>query len=195
MSARITSEQLEKLQIVSPDRRWVKPRISKQEAIERAKLEEIQAVIKKRQDQSKLIQKPDGGGNKIGNSAKNQQDRGDQTSVRSTMGPKEIRIDLKPMSVNTAWKGKRFKSEEYDVYSQAVMALLPKFEMPAKPYRISYEFGFSTRNADIDNGIKPLQDILCKKYGFNDRDIYFMEIRKVIVKKGLEYIKFRIESP
>jgi Holliday junction resolvase RusA-like endonuclease len=47
---------------------------------------------------------------------------------------------------------------------------------------------------DWDNPIKPLQDVLCKKYGFDDRDIYEGVVRKVVVKKGEEFLKVKLES-
>ena len=33
-----------------------------------------------------------------------------------------------------------------------------------------------------------------KKYGFNDKEIYKLEVEKKIVKKGQEYFKVRIEE-
>lgn len=97
------------------------------------------------------------------------------------------------MSVNDAWKGRRYKTEEYKLYESAMLWLLPKTTLPEPPYRIYYEFGFSNSQSDYDNPTKPTQDILQKKYGFNDNEIYEATIRKVIVKKGKEYVKVRIE--
>lgn len=105
----------------------------------------------------------------------------------------EIRIGIKPLSVNDAWQGKRFKSPAYKKYEKLMLLMLPARKLPEPPYRIDYEFGFSTRLADYDNPCKPLGDILQKKYGFNDNEIYEAHIRKVIVKKGEEYIRVRIE--
>lgn len=42
--------------------------------------------------------------------------------------------------------------------------------------------------------MKPIQDILQKKYGFNDKDVMKAEVTKVIVPKGQEYFKFKIEN-
>lgn len=39
-----------------------------------------------------------------------------------------------------------------------------------------------------------LVDILQKKYGFNDRDIYELHIKKTIVPKGNEYIQINFVS-
>ncbi len=101
-------------------------------------------------------------------------------------------IKIKPLSVNEAWKGQRFKTDKYKQYDRNLMFILPKIIIPNPPFCIEYEFGFSSSNADIDNPVKPLQDILQKKYKFNDRDIYKIVVIKKLVKKGQEYIKFKI---
>ena len=105
----------------------------------------------------------------------------------------ELHIPMKPMSVNRAWKGQRFKSDEYDAYEREMLVRLPAGRLPEPPYRISYEFGFSRRDSDIDNPVKPTQDILQKKYRFDDKEIYEAHLKKVIVKKGCEYVRVRIE--
>lgn len=104
----------------------------------------------------------------------------------------DIKINIKPLSVNRAWQGKRFKTSEYENYEKLMLCLLPAGQLPEPPYRIYYEFGFSNTQSDYDNPCKPLGDILQKKYKFNDKDIYEAYIRKRIVKKGEEYIRIRI---
>ena len=105
----------------------------------------------------------------------------------------ELHINMKPMSVNRAWQGKRFKSDEYEAYEMEMLLRLPPGKLPNPPYSVSYEFGFSNPLADFDNPCKPLGDILQKKYGFNDKEIYEAHIRKVLVKKGCEYVRVKIE--
>ena len=100
---------------------------------------------------------------------------------------------MKPLSVNDAWKGKRYKSDEYKAYEMEMLLRLPPGRLPPPPYRVYYEFGFSNTLADFDNPCKPLGDILQKKYGFNDNQIYEAHIVKKIVKRGKEYIKVNIE--
>lgn len=105
-----------------------------------------------------------------------------------------IKIDIKPLSVNDAWRGQRFKTPEYKKYESDLLFLLPKFILPATPLKIYYEFGFSNRASDIDNPVKCLNDILQKKYYFDDKEVFEMHVKKVIVKKGKEYFAFKIES-
>lgn len=104
-----------------------------------------------------------------------------------------IKINIKPMSVNKAWQGRRFKTPAYKKYERDVLMMLPKITIPSGKLIVTYEFGFSNKLADIDNPNKQLGDILAKKYGFNDRDIYEMHTYKKIVPIGQEYISFRIE--
>lgn len=106
----------------------------------------------------------------------------------------EIIINEKPLSVNKVWQGKRFKTKEYKAYEELLLYILPKGKVPAGKLRIDYVFGFSNSASDIDNPVKPITDILSKKYGFNDKMIYESRQKKVIVKKGQEYIKVRIKS-
>ncbi len=98
-----------------------------------------------------------------------------------------ITLFTKPLSVNEAWQGKRFKTIKYNRYERALLALLPS-EKPPQFNVIHLEFGLSNVLSDIDNPVKPLLDILQKKYRFNDRDIYELHIKKTIVPKGSEYI-------
>ncbi|RKS00447.1 hypothetical protein [Flavobacterium sp. 102] len=105
-----------------------------------------------------------------------------------------IKIEIKPLSVNDAWKGKRFKTPEYAIYENALLFMLPKLKMPEPPFLITLEFGFSSEASDWDNPVKPFQDILSKKYGFNDKHIKKGIVSKEKVEKGKEYVKFKIES-
>lgn len=105
----------------------------------------------------------------------------------------DIALDIKPLSVNKAWQGKRFKTGDYEAYEKLMLLSLPAMRIPDPPYRIYYEFGMSNKLADWDNPVKPTQDCLQKKYKFNDNEIYEAHVRKRVVKKGKEYIKIRIE--
>ena len=98
------------------------------------------------------------------------------------------------MSINVAFQGRRFKTPQYKNYEKAVIMLLPKIKIPDPPFSVYYEFGFSNQLSDIDNPVKPLQDILQKKYGFNDRDIMEMHVVKRMVKKVSEYFAFEIKQ-
>lgn len=103
-------------------------------------------------------------------------------------------LNIKPLSVNEAFQGKRFKTDKYNDFIQKMHFLLPKeIEISDKKnIKIAIEFGFSSKASDIDNCCKSFLDCLVKKYKFDDRNIYEMHVFKSIVKKGEEYIKFKI---
>lgn len=102
------------------------------------------------------------------------------------------KLDIKPLSVNDAWQGKRFKTPKYNQYQKDLFKILPKITIPDQPYILNYEFGFSNKCSDIDNPVKQFQDTICKFYNISDAHIYRVIIDKKIVKKGCEYIKFEI---
>lgn len=106
-----------------------------------------------------------------------------------------FKILLKPMSANQAWQGRRRRSKLYRQFARDLALLLPKnCDIPEGRVVAYYEFGFSNCGSDWDNPIKQIQDIISKKYGFNDNRIYRGIVDKVITPKGQEYIKFRFES-
>ena len=104
------------------------------------------------------------------------------------------KINITPLSVNKAWRGKRFKTPLYKKYEEAVLLMLPKKDVGFPYYKLTIEFGFSSPLADIDNPLKPIIDIIQKKYNINDKDIVSLNVSKKIVKKRQEYINISIES-
>ena len=105
------------------------------------------------------------------------------------------RINIKPLSVNDAWKGRRFKTDDYKVYEKSVLLLLPKkIVIPGGKIALKLTWGLSSKSGDIDNPIKCFVDCLQKKYGFNDNRIYEMNIKKVDVAKGDEFIEFSLSD-
>lgn len=102
------------------------------------------------------------------------------------------KILVKPMSVNTAYTGRRFKTAKYREYCKDVRSKLLNVTLKPGKYHVSYEFGISERS-DGDNPVKPFQDILSEKFGFNDKNIMEWSIKKVVVSKGEEYIRYSIE--
>ena len=104
-------------------------------------------------------------------------------------------IQIKPLSVNEAWQGKRFKTKKYKAFEKEMLLRLPKLKLEfEKPLSVEITFGFSNVLSDIDNPVKPLLDCLQKKYGFNDREVYELNVKKQIVKQGKEFIHFKINE-
>jgi len=103
-------------------------------------------------------------------------------------------IKIKPLSVNRVRQWKRFKTKIYKEYEEIVKFILKPTDIPEWKLHIDYIFWFSSKLSDIDNPIKPFQDILCKKYWFDDRRIYSFSADKKIVKKGQEFVAFNIKK-
>lgn len=104
-----------------------------------------------------------------------------------------IIVTVKPISVNTAWQGRRFKTEAYKAFEKECLYKLPagKYQgSTSSKINLELEFGFSNKQQDIDGPTKLVIDILQNKYGFNDNQIYQLNVLKKIVRKGGEYWAF-----
>lgn len=102
-----------------------------------------------------------------------------------------VQLHIKPLSANAAFKGRKFKTAAYKNYEKALMMLLPNnYEIPEGPLEVFYEFGI-TAASDWDNPIKQLQDILCKRYNFDDRRIMKGTVTKKVVKKVRDICNFQ----
>ena len=105
---------------------------------------------------------------------------------------KMYRIAIKPLSANQVWRGRRFKTKKYTDYEKELFLLLPKLKIPEGKLKLFIQVGFSSKASDLDNIIKPFQDILQKAYNFNDKKIYKLEVEKIDVKKGEDFINFTL---
>lgn len=97
------------------------------------------------------------------------------------------KANIKPLSVNECWQGRRFKTEKYKWYELELISILP--EDVDITDKLNVEFGIS-KMSDIDNPLKPFLDILQKKYKINDRNINELTVKKTVVKRGKEFIFF-----
>jgi len=102
-------------------------------------------------------------------------------------------VKVKPLSVNDAWKGRRFKTDEYKAFEDEILYKLPaSVKIPEGKIKMRLHWGFSSNGSDFDNPIKPFLDCLQKKYLFNDNRVWDCRITKEIVPKGQEFIEFEI---
>ena len=103
------------------------------------------------------------------------------------------KIFIKPLSINKAFQGRRFKTKLYKSYENELIPKIKKIKIKeGAKLELDIKFGFSSKLADIDNPLKPLIDILQKSLNFNDKLIYKMTVEKLDVKKGSEFIEFTI---
>lgn len=103
-----------------------------------------------------------------------------------------IQLDIKPLTVNKAWQGKRFTTKDYKKYTEDCLLLLPRVEVQASKYEIIYRFYLiHHKTTDYDNLIKPLQDIIVKKGIIpDDKYIYRAVIEKIPSTR--DYIEIEI---
>ena len=105
----------------------------------------------------------------------------------------QFKLKEKPLSVNLAWMGRRFKTPAYKAYEQTILLMMPRAKIDTNQMlRIEFFFGFSNKASDLDNPVKLLLDIAQKKYGFNDSNVFELNVRKCIVKKGDDFIHMGI---
>jgi len=106
-----------------------------------------------------------------------------------------IKLNIKPLSVNKAFQGRRFKTNDYKKFERVMLMMLPTINKDLTgDLKVCINYGFSSKLSDIDNPCKLVLDCLVKKYNFDDRQIYELNQKKEIVKKGEEYINFNIEK-
>ena len=108
------------------------------------------------------------------------------------------RIKRKPLSVNAAWKGRRFRSVFYSVFHRVVSLLLnvlrPKRPPENRPLFGHYRWGVSNMMADTDNPTKPFQDVLFEHWGMQDHQLQFLILEKIKTPKGQEFIDFWVRD-
>lgn len=104
------------------------------------------------------------------------------------------KINLKPLSVNNCWRGRRFKTVEYEVYEAQLLNKLKPLQIPQGKIQLDVTFYVSSKASDTDNLLKPFIDILQKKYLFDDKMIYKINAEKIDVNKGEEGINFMLST-
>lgn len=105
-----------------------------------------------------------------------------------------IKINAKAISVNKAYRGRRYATNDLKDFKMEILWQLPKMKIPDGKLEVKYIFGCSSKGSDGDNLIKAFQDCLSEFYNFNDNKIYKWIVEKVDVQKGNEFIKFEIKQ-
>ena len=99
------------------------------------------------------------------------------------MATLSIRIPIHPLSVNKAWQGRRFKTNDYKRYEREALIRFPRLPMMTGVVEVWYKFGLMKKSyaiSDVGNLEKCLSDILVKKgYIEDDRKIAVLHLQKV----------------
>jgi len=103
-------------------------------------------------------------------------------------------LPVKPLSINKCFLGRKRKSGDYRKYEQLLFNSIDitRTVWDRGRLQIHFVFGVSSSQADVDNPVKPLQDILQKVYHFNDKRVYRIIADKILVKRGEEFIQWAI---
>jgi Holliday junction resolvase RusA-like endonuclease len=111
---------------------------------------------------------------------------------------KIIRMDIKPVSVNACWQGRRFKTDDYKKYERdasLILSCVPREEFSQTgKIELNIKFYFQrVWNKDLDNFLKPLLDILTKnRLIADDRFIAKLTVEKM--QSASDYIEIQIKE-
>jgi len=108
----------------------------------------------------------------------------------------KIELLIKPLSINKCWQGRRFKTREYKNYGLEVGLLLNRLGLKQiKGYvKVEYKFYLKRwKTTDIDNLIKPIQDILVN-HGVIEDDRFIIDTRIQKVPSDRDFIEIRISK-
>jgi len=97
----------------------------------------------------------------------------------------KLKINIKPISINIAFQGRRFKTKKAKDFEQELFYILPKKNMIKGWVEINYKLYLKNwKMTDGDNCIKIMQDTLVKKgYIEDDRKIMRYVIEKIPSEK------------
>ena len=106
----------------------------------------------------------------------------------------DITIPLKPVSINEAFKGRRFKTKKCKEYCNDFLLIAPRKPMVEGIVEVEYRFHVKNHKlSDYDNLIKITQDLIVEKgYIEDDRKIYKATIYKVPSER--DYIEINIKK-
>ena len=111
-----------------------------------------------------------------------------------------MKIDIKPFSINASWRGRRFKTPEYQVWRREffykIKEKYPYLRKRKNWVEIKYNFHISTFNkSDVDNFIKTTSDALVDAgLIVDDRWVKRYVIEKFECNEGEEFIEFEIRE-
>ena len=108
-----------------------------------------------------------------------------------------IHMKIKPISTNSIWIGKRWKSKAAKEFERNIALLLATqcrdTSLPDGELTVRLRIG-TTRRFDVDNSLKLLLDCLARHFGIDDRRFSALAVVRVPVKRGAEFITFHISK-
>lgn len=113
--------------------------------------------------------------------------------LTQNMGTISLKIDIKPISVNAAFQGRRFKTADCKAYERLLWYKLPRKGTLLGDVEIWFDFFLvNYKKTDISNLVKVTEDILVKKkYIEDDRKIVRMHLAKHKAERDMMTIKIQ----
>ena len=108
----------------------------------------------------------------------------------------DVKIDAKPLTVNRAWRERRFKTPEYKIYEREVFYLLKNCGIKKVDGWVEVKYIFYLKHyriSDLGNFEKPLSDILVKA-GLIDDDRFIKRMTLEKFKSDKDYIRIIIKK-
>lgn len=111
-----------------------------------------------------------------------------------------MKIQIKPFSINAAWKGQRYKTKEYkkwrEEFCYKLISALPHKKNYKNLLEIKYNFHIKTfKKSDVDNFIKTTTDgLVDAKIIEDDRFVKKYVIEKFECKDEKEFIEIEIKE-
>lgn len=87
------------------------------------------------------------------------------------------------VSANKMYYRNKTLTAEYRSWRQRAQKILPELTIPEGPLELQVYAYFANKQRDLDNILKPLQDTLQERYGFNDNRIYKISAVKLLCAK------------
>lgn len=93
----------------------------------------------------------------------------------------KIELPIKPISINAAFQGRRYKTVACKDFERDAFRLLKKHHKIPGEVQIHYTFYLANHKmTDVSNVVKVLEDVLVKcGYFEDDRKVYYFTARKV----------------
>lgn len=105
------------------------------------------------------------------------------------------RIDIKPISANQCWQGRRFKTPEYKIWRLSVGILMKKHKRFSQgKYEVNLRvYTRYCATSDVDNFIKPALDSLVES-GIIPDDKYIQKVTCEKFKSDTDYFEYEIKE-
>jgi len=107
-----------------------------------------------------------------------------------------MKIDLKAITINQCWQGRRFKAPKYTQWRKDAVLLLSQHKKYKEEIEYELTINVYTRHAstsDTDNFIKPIQDALVEA-GIIPDDKYIKRVICEKFKSKEDYFEYYISS-